>query len=99
MIVVSGSFRLPADKLESARGAMTEVIRASREEPGCLAYSYAEDVLDPGLIRVSEAWVSGEVLSRHFETPHMQQWKQEREELGMTERNITMHAVKNSVDL
>lgn len=78
---------------------MASVIRASREEPGCLAYSYAEDILDPGLFRVSEAWVSGDLLSKHFETPHMQQWKQEREELGMSERSITMHAVKNSIEL
>ncbi len=78
---------------------MERVIAASREEPGCLSYSYAEDILDPGLIRVSEAWVNGDVLARHFETPHMAAWKEEREQLGMTERTVTMHAVKHSTDL
>lgn len=99
MILVTGFFRLPPERLEEARPAMARVIAASREEPGCLAYCYAEDILDPGLIRVSEAWVSGEVLANHFEAPHMQQWQVEREELGMTQREITMHAVKNSVPL
>ena len=99
MIVVNGSFRLPADRLEQAIPAMKRMIAASLEERGCLAYSYAIDIVDPGLVRVTEAWANGETLSRHFETPHMQAWKQEREALGMTDRTMTMHAVKHSTDL
>jgi len=99
VIVVEGSFRLPVENLAQARDAMARVVAASRDEPGCLAYAYAEDLLEPGLIRVSEAWVSGEVLARHLEAPHMQQWKEEREALGMTDRAMTMHAVKNGVQI
>ncbi|MCB2088411.1 MAG: putative quinol monooxygenase [Sphingomonadaceae bacterium] len=99
MIVVNGSFRLPPDRMEQAKPAMQRVIAASLEEPGCLAYSYAVDILDPGLVRVTEAWADGSTLARHFETPHMQAWKQEREAFGMTDRSITMHAVKHSTDL
>jgi len=99
VIVVTGKFRLPVDRVDEATPAMQRVIAASREEPGCLAYSYAQDVLDPGLFRVSEAWVSGDILARHFETAHIKQWQEERDALGMTEREITMHVVKNSVNL
>lgn len=99
MIIVNGSFRLPADRLEEAIPAMKRVIAASLEERGCLAYSYALDIVDPSLIRVTEAWADGETLARHFETPHMQAWKQEREALGMTDRTMTMHAIRHSTDL
>jgi quinol monooxygenase YgiN len=99
VIVVTGSFRLPVERLAEARPAMERVIAASREEPGCLAYAYAEDLLEPGLIRVSEAWVNGEVLAKHFDAPHMKRWQEERETLGMSARSITMHAVKHSTDL
>lgn len=99
MIIVNGSFRLPADRLEEAIPAMKRVIAASLDERGCLAYSYAIDIVDPGLVRVTEAWANGETLARHFETPHMQAWQQEREALGMTDRTMTMHAVKHSTDL
>lgn len=99
MIIVTGSFRLPIDRVEEARPAMEHVIAASRQEPGCLAYAYAEDILEPGLFQVSEAWVSGDLLARHFETPHMTQWQEQRQQLGMTDRAITMHAIKNSVEL
>lgn len=86
MILVIGSFRLPLKSLEAGREAMTRVIAASRAEPGCLAYAYAEDVLEPGLLRVNEAWESRVALAEHFEMPHMKQWQRERAELGMTER-------------
>ena len=44
MIAVVGSFRLPLEALEKARPLMLGVIEATLAEPGCRAYSYAEDV-------------------------------------------------------
>lgn len=99
MIIVTGSFRLPVEKVAEARPAMESVIAASREETGCMAYAYAEDILEPGLFRVSEAWVSGDLLAKHLDTPHMKLWQEQRQQMGMTDRAITMHAVKNSVEL
>lgn len=78
---------------------MARVIAASRAEPGCIAYSYAEDVLDPGLFRVSEAWASAAALTAHFDTAHMRQWQQERAALGMTGRHVVRHSVSESHDL
>lgn len=91
MILVIGTFRLPVDNLAAGRAAMARVIAASRAEPGCLAYAYAEDVLEPGLLRVNEAWESREALAVHFAAPHMQLWRQEREALGMTGREVTAY--------
>ena len=53
-------------------------IAASRAEAGCVAYAYAEDVIEPGLLRVNEAWTDRAALDAHFETPHMKQWQRER---------------------
>jgi quinol monooxygenase YgiN len=90
MIFVVGSFRLPPAALDAARPAMARVIAATRAEDGCQAYSYAEDLVDPGLIRVSECWDSREHLAAHFETAHMRQWQQERSQLGLSERDIRL---------
>jgi len=46
MIVVSGRFRLPLERIAEARDAMAQVIAASLAEPGCRAYCYAEDVTE-----------------------------------------------------
>ena len=93
MILVVGTFRLPADNIPAAREAMERVILRSREEAGCLAYAYAEDLLDPGLFRVTEAWSDRAALAAHFSTPHMLRWQEERAALGMSGRAIVAYAV------
>ena len=91
MIVVVGQFRFPVDRMDEARPAMRQVIEATRAEPGCVQYNYGEDVLDPGLIRVSELWQSREHLNAHMQTAHMAQWQRERAELGLSEREIMVY--------
>jgi quinol monooxygenase YgiN len=93
VIVVVGTFRLPPASLEASRVAMASVIAASRAETGCIAYGYAEDVTEPGLFRVNEAWENREALAAHFETAHMKAWQRERAELGMTDRKVTAYEV------
>ena len=58
MIAVLGSFRFPLEAVEQARPLMRAVIEATLAEDGCRAYSYAEDVAEPGLFRVMEQWDS-----------------------------------------
>lgn len=93
MIVVIGRFRLPPENVEAARAAMARVVEASRAEPGCLSYTYAEDLLEPGLFRVSEAWENRAALAEHFAAEHMKQWQGERADFGMTDREVTAYEV------
>jgi quinol monooxygenase YgiN len=92
MIVVSGHFRLPPERIAEAQSAMEDIIAASRAEPGCGAYSYAEDVTEPGLFRVYEEWDSRDALEAHFVMPHMREWQDVRERLGFRDRAITVRA-------
>lgn len=91
MIAVLGSFRFPVHAIEEARPLMRAVIDATLTEPGCRAYSYAEDVAERGLFRVMELWDSREALSAHFATPHMRRWGEQRLALGFSDRRIAMH--------
>ena len=99
MIAVLGHFRLPPERLAEAREAMARVIEATRAEAGCLAYSYAEDTLEPGLIRVAEMWESREQLAIHFQAPHMQRWVEERAPLGLTDRQISAYELGEAESL
>jgi len=92
-IAVIGQFRLPPDAMPAARPMMAQVMEATRSEAGCIEYSYAEDVLDPGLIRVSEVWDSRERLAAHLKTPHMTLWAEQRAALGLSGRALTMYEV------
>ena len=93
MILVVGQFRLPPENLAAGREALLRVIKATRAEPGCIDYAYAEDLAEPGLIRVSEKWESREALAAHFEAAHMKQWQQERIGLGMSDRDMAAYTI------
>jgi quinol monooxygenase YgiN len=90
MIVVIGQFRMPVENMEAARPLMAKVMLATRAEAGCIEYNYAEDLLDPGLIRVSEVWETREQLTAHLKTPHMAVWGEERTAFGLSGRAITV---------
>ncbi len=91
MIVIEGTVRIPPENLEAARPVMEQMIRASRAEPGCIDYAYAVDVLDPGLIRVTERWESREALTDHFKAAHMATWRSFFPQLGITDRSLRLY--------
>jgi len=91
MIVIEGSVRIAPHKLEEARAVMEAMILASRAEPGCIDYAYSIDVLDPGLVRVTERWESREALAQHFETAHMATWRSFFPTLGITDRALRLY--------
>lgn len=96
MIAIVGQFRMPVESLAEARPLMRAVVEATRAEDGCIEYNYAEDVLDPGLIRVSEVWDSYEQLMAHMATPHMTAWSQKRIALGLSGRSVTAYTVSEA---
>lgn len=88
MLIIQGTVRLPPENLYDARAAMQEMIEASREEEGCIAYSYAEDIIDPGLVRVAEIWRDQEALEEHFASDHLEEWRANWERLGIHDRDL-----------
>ncbi|RUU11707.1 antibiotic biosynthesis monooxygenase [Mesorhizobium sp. USDA-HM6] len=91
MLLIIGTIRVPPDRLADARPTMERMISASRAEPGCLAYSYAQDVLDAGLIHVSEIWSDRAALDAHFKSSHIAEWRASWAELGIGDRNLTLY--------
>jgi quinol monooxygenase YgiN len=99
MIVVVGQFRIPAERMPEARPLMAKVMLATRAEAGCIEYNYADDLLDPGLIRVSEVWETREQLTAHLKTAHMAVWGEERAGLGLSGRAITVFEADGGTQL
>jgi quinol monooxygenase YgiN len=93
MLIIAGTVRVPPARVAWAKSAMADMIAASRAEPGCRAYAYAEDVLEPGLIHVHEIWESRAALTAHFQTPHMQAWRGRWSELEISDRQLSLYEV------
>ena len=88
MIIIMGTVKLPPDRLDAAKPAMRRMVEASRAEPGCIAYAYSQDLLEPETIYVSEQWRDRTALTEHFATPHMAEWRGVMDSLGLTGRDL-----------
>ncbi|RAK67402.1 putative quinol monooxygenase [Phenylobacterium kunshanense] len=92
-VVIAGTVRVPPENLEAFRPHMARMLAASRAEDGCLTYSYAVDVEDPGLIRVFETWRDEAALQAHFKTAHMAEWRAAWPQFGVSDRNLSLYEV------
>lgn len=92
-VIVAGAVRVPPENLVAFRPHMQTMLEASRAEAGCLAYSYAEDVLEPGLIRIFETWESQAAIDAHFQTAHMAVWRSHWPSFGVSDRRLFAYEV------
>jgi len=98
MLILAGSVRLPPEKLEEARPVMQRMIEASRAEDGCIAYSFAEDLLEPGLLRIFEVFRDRAAQQLHAQSQHMKDWRAAWPALGIGERQITHYEVSSAAE-
>ena len=92
-IVIAGTVRVPPENLEGFRPHMEAMLAASRAEDGCVTYSYAVDVAEPGLIRVFEAWRDKAAIDAHLTAPHMATWRAAWPAFGVSDRRLSLYEV------
>jgi len=92
-VIIAGTVRVPPGNLARFKPHMERMLAASRGEDGCLVYSYAEDVAEPGLIRVFEAWRDQAAIEAHFRAPHMAEWRAAWPRFGVSDRRLTAYDV------
>jgi quinol monooxygenase YgiN len=91
MLIILGTVRLPPQNIGPARAAMEAMIAASRAEDGCFDYAYSVDLLDPGLVRVTEVWRDREALDAHFASDHLQAWRAAWPALEISDRQLSLY--------
>lgn len=91
MLVVTGLLQFRPEHLEALRPQVAELIAQSRRDPGCLFYAWAEDLFEPGVIRMIEHWESWEEFEAHDRSPHATRWKAAIEPFGLLRREMTAH--------
>lgn len=92
-ILIAGTVRVPPETLPGLKPHMAKMLAASRAEDGCLTYSYAEDVAEPGLIRVFEAWRDQAAIEAHFKSAHMAEWRAAGAQFGVSDRRLFAYEV------
>ncbi|MEO8114963.1 MAG: putative quinol monooxygenase [Phenylobacterium sp.] len=98
-LVIAGTVRIPPENLARFKPHMLAMLAASRAEDGCLTYSYAEDVAEPGLVRVFEAWRDQAALDAHVKTPHMAKWREAWPAFGVSDRRLMAYEIASERQL
>lgn len=70
MLIVQGTARFDPAHIAVLRPAAAAMMQATQAEAGCIAYHFAEDLGDPGLVHIVERWESQAALDAHLTAPH-----------------------------
>ncbi len=87
-LIIAGTVRVPPENFAGLKPHMLAMLSASRAEDGCFEYSYGEDIAEPGLIRVYEAWRDQAALDAHFKSAHMAAWRAAWPSFGVFDRRL-----------
>jgi quinol monooxygenase YgiN len=90
-VLVFATLRFPPENIERLRPHLQALVDATRRHDGCIAYDVAEDVFDPGLLRLSEVWPDAAALEAHLHAPHIAPWRAAATELGLTDRTFVSY--------
>jgi quinol monooxygenase YgiN len=93
-IVILGSIQTEPGKREGLLAALRPVIAKTRtEEPGCVAYAFTADNVDPDLVLVYENWMDEASLDAHFRHPNMVEAKQVLKANGAGQSQVRKYRV------
>lgn len=90
MLLVIGTIRVAPEAVARVRPVMDELVRATRLEDGCIEYSCAEDLMDPGLLHVKEIWRDKAAIEAHFQAPHIAKAGAAMADLNVQDRELRM---------
>lgn len=99
MLIVLGEAILGEGALEKASDAFAAMLTASRAEEGCIAYSYATDVLDPAKFLIVEKWVDDAALAAHSATPHMAAFRAALADIDITMTQLAKYQADDGTPL
>jgi quinol monooxygenase YgiN len=75
MIVVTAKVTSTQEDIIALTSAVAAMEEASREEAGCLDYTFSVELNNTSVVRITEKWETVAALQAHFNTPHMAEFQ------------------------
>lgn len=94
-IIISATMELDPEHAERIVTEARALIEASLAEPGCEAYSWALDPLNPGRIEVFEKWTDEASLAHHFTLPNYTEMRTQLRSAGPITSRSRKYLVKH----
>ncbi len=93
MLVVAGYIRFDPSRRKEALAAARAAMKATRQEPGCISYTFSADLEDESVFHVFEEWKNQAALDDHFSQPHMADFQKTIAGLGGLDMQIRRYAI------
>jgi len=98
-IAVLGYIKIaPTDREAFVKVLQTHVPRV-RKKNGCIAYAFAVDVVDPNVVRMSEAWRDRQSLEAHLADDEFRGVQKELAHIKFIERSVQRYDVSSVTDI
>jgi len=88
MLVITGVFECAPDGIEAFKAAACEMMRETRQEPGCLTYEFSQSLEEDTRFRVYEEWRDEAAFGAHGATPHMARFRAALGAAGLVSRHV-----------
>lgn len=98
-VAVFGTLRFPPERIPDLLPHIRALVEATHKHDGCIAYDVAQDLFEPGVIRVSELWPDRESLARHSKAPHVPPWREASRACGLLERKFMVYEISGESPL
>jgi quinol monooxygenase YgiN len=74
VIIVHGTIPIRPECRERALELARAMAEATQAEPGCISYDFYVGLSDANTLMLFQEWESMEALTKHFQTPHMEEF-------------------------
>lgn len=93
MIVGLGDIYTQILRREEVRELMRSTEASVREQPGCISYTFAETLDDPGHYVVVQEWRDQASVEEHYASPAFAEYQQKITALLVRTSELRMHVV------
>jgi quinol monooxygenase YgiN len=76
MILITGTMSFDPAARDDVISSLIAVTAQSRQDPGCVDYSWTEELDSPGTFRFFECWESKADLDAHMALPHVTEFSE-----------------------
>jgi quinol monooxygenase YgiN len=95
MIVINAEFYIIPEQKQQFLNEISELIKASRKEEGCLSYQLYQAVTDENNFVMVEKWENPQAIELHNKMPHLQIFAKKVPQYSRNAPVITVSLVKD----
>jgi quinol monooxygenase YgiN len=98
-IVVAGYIKVAPEDREALVKVLQAHVPRVRKKDGCIAYTLAVDVVEPNVVRMSEAWRDQPTLETHIAGEEFQGVQKELVHIKFIERSVQRYDVSSATEI